>query len=293
VRIVVTGAGGLLGKKIISVFSKNYEVIGVYHNSKPETESYLQLDLSKVENVREIEKEKPDVIIHAAALTDVDKCEENPDLAKLLNYEVTKEIAKIPAFIVYISTDYVFDGERGNYKEDDKPNPVNVYGLTKLMGEEAIKRSEEYLIVRTSTPYGSNPASGKDNFALWLLKKLKNNERVRIVNDQVTSPTLNTSFALMLKEAVERRIKGVIHLADASQISRYDFSVNLARVFNLDESLITPISINEIKWKAKRPRNSSLNVEKAMEMLSNKPLSVNEALKKLKEEMKEQEYFQT
>ena len=286
-RIVVTGAGGLLGKKIVSVFQGNHEVIGVYHSSKPETEPYLLLDLSKLENVKEIEKEKPDVIIHAAALTDVDKCEENPDLAKLLNYEVTKEIAKIPAYLVYISTDYIFDGEKGNYKEDDKPNPVNVYGLTKLMGEEAVKQTEENLIVRTSTPYGSNPASGKDNFALWLLKKLKNNERVRIVNDQITSPTLNTSFALMLKEAVERKMEGVLHLADASQISRYDFSINLARVFNLDESLITPISMNEIKWKAKRPRNSSLNVEKAMKLLRNKPLSINDALKRLKEEIGE------
>jgi len=121
------------------------------------------------------------------------------------------------------------------------------------------------------------------------LKKLKNNERVRIVNDQVTSPTLNTSFALMLKEAVERKMTGIIHLADASQISRYEFSINLARVFKLDMSLITPISMNEIKWKAKRPKNSSLNVEKAMKLLSNKPLIVNEALKRLKEEM--DEYF--
>ena len=286
-RVIVTGAGGLLGKKIVSLLSKEHEVIGVYHTSKPETDPYLLLDLSKLENVKEIAKEKPDVIIHAAALTDVDKCEENPELAKLLNYEVTKEIAKIPAYIVYISTDYVFDGERGNYSESDKPNPINVYGLTKLMGEEAVKQAEKYLIVRTSTPYGSNPASGKDNFALWLLKKLKNKERVKIVKDQITSPTLNTSFALMLKEAIERGLTGIIHLADASQISRYDFSIALARVFNLDESLITPISMSELKWKAKRPKNSSLNVEKAMKLLNNKPLTVYEALKRLKEEMSE------
>ena len=289
-RVIVTGAGGLLGKKIVSLVSKDHEVIGVYHTSKPATDPYLLLDLSKLENVKEIAKEKPDVIIHAAALTDVDKCEENPELAKLLNYEVTKEIAKIPAYIVYISTDYIFDGEKGNYREDDKPNPINVYGLTKLMGEEAVKKAEKYLIVRTSTPYGSNPASGKDNFALWLLKKLKNKERVKIVKDQITSPTLNTSFTLMLKEAIERRLTGVIHLADASQISRYEFSIALARVFNLNESLITSISMNELKWKAKRPKNSSLNVKKAMKLLNNKPLTVYEALRRLKEEMNE--YFQ-
>ncbi|ARM76957.1 dTDP-4-dehydrorhamnose reductase [Acidianus manzaensis] len=288
--ILVTGAGGLLGKKLVKVFDD--DVVGVYYKSKPETSRYLSLDLSSL-NIKAIEDLSPDVIIHAAALTDVDKCEKDPGLARLLNVDVTREISKVAerinAYLVYISTDYVFDGKRGNYREDDEASPINVYGLTKFEGEKEVMRfSSNYLIVRTSTPYGSNPASGKDNFALWLLRKLKNGEKVRIVSDQVTSPTLNTNFALMLKECVEKKVKGIIHLAGASPLSRYDFSVLLARTFNLDEGLISPASSSEMNWIAKRPMNSSLNVEKAM-MLENKPLKIEDALKTLKKEIEENE----
>lgn len=291
-RILLTGAGGLIGKKIVKVLSA-HEVIGVYHNSKPETASYVIADLSRLDEIQKIVLGiKPDVIVHAAALTDVDKCEENPALAKLLNVDVTKEFAvqsnKVSSLLVYVSTDYVFDGERGNYKEEDKPNPINVYGLTKLQGEiEVMKHSSSYLIVRTSTPYGVNPASGKDNFALWLIKKLRNKEGVSILVDQVTSPTYNVSFALMLKELLGsgKIVNEVVHLADASQISRYDFSIKLAKALGLNASLISPITLDKIKWKARRPRNSSLNVEKAKRILSvHKPLGIDEALKMFKGE---------
>ncbi|MEM1860564.1 MAG: sugar nucleotide-binding protein, partial [Metallosphaera sp.] len=187
------------------------------------------------------------------------------------------------AFLVYISTDYVFDGTRGDYREEDETNPVNIYGLTKLEGEKLVSDVDS-LVVRTSTPYGSNPASGKDNFALWLLKRLKAGERVNALVDQVTSPTLNTNFSLMLREAVDKRIKGVLHLAGRSQVSRYDFSLALARTFGLDEALINPAHFNEMKWFAKRPMNSSLNVSKAMS-LEHKPMSLQEALSEFRREI--------
>ncbi|MCW1297648.1 MAG: dTDP-4-dehydrorhamnose reductase [Candidatus Rehaiarchaeum fermentans] len=292
-RVLLTGAGGLLGKKILQIFSTSHEVIGVYNTSKPEG-NYVIADLSKLDNVRKIISEiKPDVIIHAAALTNVDKCEEDKELAKLLNVDVTREIAKSSnqygSLLVYISTDYVFDGVKGNYREEDEPNPINFYGLTKLQGErEVMKNSSSFIIARTSTPYGSNPASGKDNFALWLIKNLKNNEKVSVLTDQITSPTLNTSFALMLKELIESNThyNFIIHLAGDSQISRYEFSVKLAEVFGLNKELISPTTTSEIKWKAKRPKNSSLNVEKAKNILKiNKPLNLIEALKILKSEI--------
>ncbi len=284
-RVVVTGAGGLLGKRIVQAF-KDHEVVGVYHSSQPETSPFLILDLSSL-NLRPIEELSPDIIIHAAALTDVDKCEREPELARLLNVDVTREIVKVSkrtnAFLVYISTDYVFDGTRGNYREEDETNPVNFYGLTKLEGEKLV-RDVDSLVVRTSTPYGSNPASGKDNFALWLLKKLKAGERVNALVDQVTSPTLNTNFSLMLREAVDKRIKGVLHLAGRSQVSRYDFSLALARTFGLNETLINPAHFNEMKWFAKRPMNSSLDVSKAMS-LEHKPMSLQEALSEFRREI--------
>ncbi|MDG6928023.1 MAG: dTDP-4-dehydrorhamnose reductase [Nitrososphaerota archaeon] len=285
-KVLVTGAGGLLGKRIIEAF-RGHEIIGVYNTSKPETPRFIMNDLSRLD-LGFIVDEKPDAIIHAAAMTDVDGCEENPELAKLINYEVTRGIAsaaeKARSFLVYISTDYVFDGESGNYREDDEPKPVNVYGTTKLMGERAVKELEEYLVARTSTPYGSNNASGKDNFAQWVIKKLNLKEEIKVVMDQFTSPTLNTNFALMLRESVEKGARGTIHLADRSRMSRYQFAVKLAERFQLEAKLIKPVSMSEIKWKARRPRDTSLNVEKATSLLNNKPLSVDEGLKRLGEE---------
>ncbi|MCG3110126.1 hypothetical protein L3N51_02423 [Metallosphaera sp. J1] len=287
-RVVVTGAGGLLGKKLVNVF-RDHEVIGVYNTSKPETEKFLILDLTRLEEIEKIEDFSPDVIIHAAALTDVDGCERNPALAKLINVEATKRIASLAErngiYLVYVSTDYVFDGRRGNYSEEDEPNPISVYGATKLEGERVVREVSGSLVVRTSTPYGSNPASGKDNFALWLLKRLRGRQEVKIIVDQITSPTLNTSFAMMLRESVERRLSGILHLTDASQLSRYDFSIMLARTFGLDEGLIKRGYSHEMNWIARRPLNSSLNVAKASSLLEHRPLNIERSLEILRTEM--------
>ncbi|MCK4474966.1 sugar nucleotide-binding protein, partial [Candidatus Bathyarchaeota archaeon] len=130
--------------------------------------------------------------------------------------------------------------------------------------------------------YGSIPATGKINFALWLLNKLKRKEKVKIVTDQWNSPTLNTNLANMILEVLERKLTGIFHLAGATRISRHEFARLLAENFSLDENLITPVSSEEIKWIAKRPKDSSLNVNKAYQALKNKPLKIHEALEKMK-----------
>ncbi|MCK4313974.1 SDR family oxidoreductase, partial [Candidatus Bathyarchaeota archaeon] len=191
------------------------------------------------------------------------------------------------AFLVYISTDYVFKGERGMYKETDKPAPINHYGVTKLKGEEHVKNLlDNYCIARASVIYGSIPATGKINFALWLLNKLKKKEKVEIVTDQWNSPTLNTNLANMILEALERKLTGTFHMTGATRLSRYEFAELLAETFNLDKNLITPVSCEQIKWVAKRPKDSSLDVSKAYLKLKNKPLKIHEALQKTKREVK-------
>ena len=158
---------------------------------------------------------KPDVVVHAATLTDVDKCELNKDLAWRVNVEGTKNIAEASkrvagAFLVYISTDYVFSGEKGYYVESDSPEPVNYYGLTKLEAETVVMQTmaeSDFFIGRPSVIYGSTPAAGKVNFALWLIETLRKGNRVKIVTDQWNTPTLNTNFAEMTLEVIERRIK--------------------------------------------------------------------------------------
>ncbi|MCK4424743.1 dTDP-4-dehydrorhamnose reductase, partial [Candidatus Bathyarchaeota archaeon] len=233
------------------------------------------------------QKINPEAVVHAAALTNVDKCETQKELAWKINVEGTENIAesckKHQSFLIHISTDYVFDGEKGMYKETDKPSPINHYGLTKLKGEEHVKNLlDDYCIARASVIYGSIPATGKINFALWLLNKLKRKEKVKIVTDQWNSPTLNTNLANMILEVLERKLTGIFHLAGATRISRHEFARLLAENFILDENFITPVSSEEIKWIAKRPKDSSLNVNKAYQALKNKPLKIHEALEKMK-----------
>lgn len=291
-RLLITGGSGLLGSKTASIsVRKGYEAYTGYNDHEATKGIPIKLDIcNKREVDKAFEKIKPDTVIHAAALTNVDKCEENNELARRVNIGGTKNITEaaeqIKAFLVYVSTDYVFSGEEGSYRETDEPNPVNNYGLTKFEGEKIVTSSNlEWCIARSSVIYGSTPAAGKDNFVLWVLNKLRNEEPLRIVTDQRVSPTLNTSLAEMAMEILERRLTGVYHLAGATPLNRYEFARLIAGTFQLDESLIIPAGSSDMKWLAKRPRDSSLNVEKASKTLDNKPLKIREALNMLKEEM--------
>jgi len=291
-RILITGASGLLGTKVCEIsLSRNYEVYSAYNAHKPLYGNPIRFDVSNNDVVEKaFRKIRPEAVVHAAALTNVDKCELEKELAWKINVEGTENIAKLckkhDAFLVYISTDYVFNGESGMYKETDEPSPINYYGLTKLKGEEKVKATvDEFCIARTSVIYGSIPAAGKINFALWLLEKLKKKEKVKIVTDQWNTPTLNTNLASMILEVIERKITGTYHLAGATRISRYEFAKLIAKNFGLDEQLIMPTLSNQLKWTAKRPKDSSLNTQKAQQTLKNKPLKIEQAIKIMKKEI--------
>jgi dTDP-4-dehydrorhamnose reductase len=224
--------------------------------------------------------------VHAAALTDVDKCEVEKKLAWKTNFEATANLARLcqarGIFLLYVSTDYVFDGEKGLYREKDPPCPINHYGLAKLRGEEAVQALDSFCVARGSIIYGAAPATGKTNFALWVLENLRNREEVKIITDQWNSPTLNVSMAEMMMEILEKRTTGIFHLAGATRLSRIEFAQCLAETFDLDPTCIIPIQSKQMKWVAKRPRDSSLNVRKAEQTLVNKPLTIREALGKMK-----------
>lgn len=291
-RLLVTGASGLLGTPLCELAAKrNYQLYATYSQHPPLHGSPLKLDLTNAQAIVEaIEKTEPEAIVHAAALTDVDKCEKEKDLASRINTEATATIAKLCSehgtFLLYVSTDYVFNGKKGMYKETDKPNPINHYGHTKLKGEESVRESKsEYCIVRTSVIYGTVPAVGKTNFALWLLDRLKRKEETKIVTDQWNSPTLNTNLAKMILEIIEKRTTGIFHLAGATRLSRFEFAQLLAQTFNLDSAWIKPALSREMPWTSTRPKDSSLDVRKATETFRTKPAIINEALLTMKEEM--------
>ena len=288
-NLLITGASGLLGTKLCQLaVERHHETYASYGQHKPLCGTPLELNILDPRAQRQaFDKIKPDAVVHAAALTDVDKCEMEKQLAWKTNVEATENLAQLckerDVFLVYVSTDYVFDGQKGMYKETDNPAPINYYGLTKLKGEEAVQALDNHCIARGSVIYGSTPATGKINFALWLLDKLRKKEEIKIVTDQWNSPTLNLNMAEMILETVEKRIVGTLHLAGATRLSRYEFAEYVAEVFNFDPTYVTPIRSDQLKWVARRPRDSSLNVDKAERMLVNKPLQICEALRKMKE----------
>lgn len=287
-RILVTGSSGLLGAQLVRQATKaGDEVISSYNLHPPIHGTPVHLDLGKLDAIEaDIRRIHPNTIIHAASLTDVDLCEEKPDLARLLNGEATGKIAEaansVGSFMIYVSTDYVFDGQTGMYKENDDPKPINQYGESKLLGERLVRESgAEYCIARTSVIYGWG-REHRPNFATWILGKVRSGQVAKVVNDQFASPTLNLDLAEMLLESAVSRFAGVLHLAGSTRIDRYNFALRLAERFHLDSSLIEQVNSAEIDWKAKRPEDSSLNVQKAADILKRKPVTLDEALDRFK-----------
>jgi len=286
----VTGASGLLGQKVTQLaLEKGHEVYSTYKEHPTNSGNPIKLDLTNQDQVsKTISQLKPQAVIHTAAYTDVDGCEINQDLAWKVNAEATKHIAEASAkansHVIYVSTDYVFDGEIGLYSEEDQPKPISHYGYTKLKGEEFVKEhAQEWCITRASVIYGWGQQY-KLNFATWLINNLKQGKEVKVLVDQYVSPTLNTNLAEMLLEIAQRGILGILHTAGDTRINRYEYALKLAEVFNLSADLIKPAKMDEMSWKAKRPRDSSLNVSKASTLLNSKPLKLNHALELMKKE---------
>ena len=279
-RILVTGSSGLLGNKIVEhAIAKGHEVYPTYQHNPPRLGVPLVLDQTiQAEVEKVVSLASPDAIVNSAALTDVDLCEELPEMARFVNSISVSHLASSAsahkAFLVQVSTDYVFSGEKGMYSETDQPSPVNEYGRSKLEGEEMARLAGEgnWCVARASVVYGwGRPQRG--NAATYVYDKLSKGEQIRMVQDQYCSPTYNDNLARMILEIVEKRVLGVMHTSGATRINRYDFAVLIAKTLGLDTSLIRPVESASIPWKAKRPRDSSLDVQKCRGLLDAKPMS--------------------
>lgn len=292
-RVLVTGSGGLLGSRLVSLLAgKGYEVIAIYREHPPpsaEGVKPVKLDVTDWVRLEDlILKTQPDIVIHAAAYTDVDGCERDKSRAWKVNVEATRSIVRasrvVNAHLVYVSTDYVFDGERGMYRESDTPYPVNYYGLTKLVSEELVRSSELlYTIVRPSAIYGVG--GSKKSFAEYVAEKLSHGEKVRALIDQYVSPTYNGLLAEALAEIAELKPLGVLHVA-GPRMNRYEFAVRVAEVLELPAELIEQSKTEEFKrgWIARRPRDSSLDTSKAQEILETPFHDINLALERFRED---------
>jgi len=289
-KFLVTGSAGLVGQQVVKDLSKSNQVFSCYNESKPEYGDSVKMDLKNYEMVSSILTEiKPDVVIHLGAMTGVDLCEKEKTSASEINTKATeiiaKECSKLNSFLVYVSTDYVFDGNFGMYKEDDIANPLGFYGKSKLEGEKAVQNfSANWCIARTSTPFGLHPT--KKSFPMWVIENLQKQKQIDVLIDQFTSPTYIPNLSRMLIEISERRITGIIHVAGASKTSRYQMASMVSDKLNLDSTLLKQISINKMKWVAQRPKDSSLDVSRASSILNEKPQKIDQSLNLFINEMK-------
>jgi dTDP-4-dehydrorhamnose reductase len=294
-KILLTGANGLLGQKTTEVFAREteYELILTDLSSKAEEPRkfiYHELDITNKEAVKEFVKiHKPEIIINAAAFTNVDGCETERELSWRVNVDAVKNLiiaSRINSSnIIHISTDYIFDGVRGGYDENSTPSPLSFYGKAKLASENALIASGvEFTIIRTMIIYGYGK-NVKRNFALWLVDKLGNNEPVTIVDDQYGMPTMVDDLGLALNRIVERERTGIYNVCGSEYISRYDFALKLADIFNFDRGLVIPVKTSELNQAAARPMNSSFILLKTETELGLKPLNVRDGLYLLKSQL--------
>jgi dTDP-4-dehydrorhamnose reductase len=290
-KVLITGSNGLLGQKLVKAFSSEHQTTGI----DLQIDSFIPEENFTYQNLNIIQAEKlagffyslnPDVVINTAAYTDVDGCEDNKELAWEANVDGVKNLADLcrimKAKLVQLSTDYIFDGKNGPYSEEDTPNPVGYYGLTKLESEKEIfKRKMDFLIVRTNVLYGKGE-NLRPNFVLWLIQKLSDNEKIRIVTDQYNNPTLADNLAGAIKEAIEKNISGILNIAGGEYLSRYDLAAKVAKKFNFDKNLISPALTSELKQKAPRPSKGGLKIDKAKKLLTTELLDIEKGLDYMK-----------
>jgi len=283
-KTMIIGGSGLLGSRLLD-FVTGEDVIATYRSNPMHGDNMCQLDIASSSQVEKVFKEVvPTLVIHAAAYTDVDGCEKDRVKAHAVNAQGTENIARAArkhrAKLVYVSTDYVFDGLTGMYGESDKTNPISYYGLTKLQGEQFVRDiCDDFIIARTSVLYGR----GRRNFATWIIEGIRSGKTLRIAN-QYVSPTLNTDLVHQILALVEADATGIYHTAGADRISRVEFALEIAGRFGLDPNMIVACPPESMDWLAQRPRDSSLDVSKVSAI--RRPLSVHEAVRELKEEIK-------
>jgi dTDP-4-dehydrorhamnose reductase len=252
-KVLILGAQGMLGHDLLRVFAKGHKVIGLDKEN---------VDITRQGATRRAIKEiSPTVVINAAGYTDVDGCEKKMHKAFVINAEGAKNVAKgcrdIGAKLVYISTDYIFNGEKKSpYREDDPPDPLNIYGESKLMGERYVEEfSNDYLIVRTQWLFGRH---GR-NFVETILALAAERDSIEVVHDQQGSPTYTADLSKAIAALIRKDLEGTFHVSNSGSCSWYDFALEIVQLAGIAGAEILPISTAELNRPAKRPRYSVFN----------------------------------
>ena len=296
--ILVTGSNGLLGQKLTekvlaegrvkliatSKGANRYPIANGYE--------YAEMDILNNGLVKQvIEKYQPDAIIHTAAMTNVDTGEADKELCHQLNVDATQNLISLceknNIRFIHLSTDFIFDGADGPYKEEDAPNPLSYYGETKLLAELAVKESTaNWAILRTILVYGITNDMSRSNIELWAKGALEKGQAINVVNDQWRMPTLAEDLAEACLLAVEKNAQGIYHVSGKDYMSIAGLVRKVADYWSLDKSIISEISSESLNQSAKRPIKTGFVLDKTIKDLDYKPHSFEEGLKIVDEQMK-------
>ena len=291
-KVLITGANGFLGYYLIEqLLAKKYTVIATGKGdcrlpfSDHPGFSYTTMDFTDPFSVHDVfAAHTPAVVIHAGAMSKPDECEQNQWQAYTTNTEGTLTVlmnaAELKSFFLFISTDFIFDGEKGMYKEEDPANPVNFYGKTKADAEDAVKEYEfDWAIIRTVLVYGK-PQVGRSNILTIVKEKLEKGEKYNVVDDQVRTPTYVEDLAAGIISIIEKKAQGVYHLSGKEVLTPYQMACLAADYLGLDKTLIQKVTAASFSQPAKRPPKTGFVIDKAQKDLSYEPISFHEGLQK-------------
>jgi dTDP-4-dehydrorhamnose reductase len=289
--ILVTGSNGLLGQKLTDLYLQNNTInlvaTGKGLNRYPSKEGYVyqEMDIANSHNVKEVlEMYQPSVVIHTAAMTQVDDCEFKKEECVSLNIDSVKNLSELSAemgfHLVHLSTDFIFDGTKSMYTETDEPNPLSYYGWSKLEAEKmVIKNAKSWSILRTILVYGQVADMSRSNIILWTYNTLKEQKSAKVVYDQFRTPTLAEDLAMGCFLAAEKKAQGIFNIAGKDYVSIIELVEKVANMYHFSTENIETVSSDTLNQPAKRPPITGLNIQKAQEELGYEPHSLEEGIK--------------
>jgi dTDP-4-dehydrorhamnose reductase len=292
-KYLITGSNGLLGQKIVRQLENKQEnylatSLGKNRNKDCPNAKYQTLDITSRKDVFAcIEKYQPDAIINTAAMTNVDACEEDAENCHLINVQAVKNLVDccklLGIHFTQVSTDFVFDGENGPYKETDTVNPLSVYAKSKVESETFLQDNdfENWAILRTIIVFGNGNNLSRSNIVLWAKSALEKGEKLTIVDDQFRAPTWADDLAWACIQSAKRQVKGIFHISGPETNSMYQWVIRIADHFGYDRSLVKPIKTSDLNQKAGRPPFTGFHLNKAEKELGYKPMKFEESLSKL------------
>ncbi len=286
--ILITGANGLLGQKLVTLLSRDSSLDIVATAKGPSRlgapYAYTELDITDPARVASVFNDtRPDVVIHAAAMTNIDQCEADKEGCWSRNVTAVRLLTEAcrlhHTFFLHLSTDFVFDGKAGPYHEADLPNPLNFYGWSKYAAEKTVAGSgTRWAIARTVLVYGIVPDMSRSNLILWVKKSLEQNQPVRVVNDQWRTPTLAEDLAIGCARIAGREAEGIFHLSGKDLLTPYQMALHTAGYFGLDASLISAAASSDFPGQPPRPPRTGFVLDKARTVLGYEPRSFEEGI---------------